>query len=163
MTDEETQTLQDELEVVREELGSLKAEKGAFVSELETKSNRITELETVVGEKDGEIAILKQTIVDDNQKFEALNEGLSQAVTAYKNQVVKTNPGVVEELITGNTIPEINQSLENAKALISKVRGGIEQEIASGRVPVGAPQRTSPDLSALSPREKIQYAIGGNR
>ncbi|MBA7542282.1 hypothetical protein ES705_34602 [subsurface metagenome] len=153
----------DELKVTGEELDSLKAEKAALVSELETRNTRITELETVVSEKDSEIATLKQTVVDDNQKLEAVNEDVSQAVAAYKTIVVKANPGVIEELITGNTITEIDQSLENARTLISKVRGGIEQEIASGRVPAGAPQRTSPDLSALSPREKIQYAIGGKR
>ena len=163
MTDEEIQTLRDELKVAGEKLDGLKAEKGTLVSELETKNTRITELETAFSEKDSEIATLKQTVVDANQKFEALNESLSQAVASYKTLVVKANPGVIEELITGNTITEINQSLENAKTLISKVRGGIEQEIASGRVPAGAPQRTPPDLSALSPREKIQYAIGGKK
>ena len=163
MTDEEIQALQDELKVAREELDSLKAEKGSLVSELETRNTRLTELEMAVSGKDSEITTLKQTVVDDNQKFEALNESLSQAVTDYKTVVVKANPGIIEELITGNTITEINQSLENAKTLISKVRGGIEQEIASGRVPAGAPQRTSLDLSALSPREKIQYAIGGKK
>ena len=163
MTDEEIQTLQDELKVAREELDSLKAEKGTLVTELETRNTHITELEMAVSEKDSEIAVLKQTAVDDNQKFETLNESLSQVVAAYKTLVVKANHGVIEELITGNTITEINQSLENAKTLITKVRGGIEQEIASGKVPAGAPQRTSPGLSALSPREKIQYAIGGKR
>lgn len=163
MTDEEIQALQDELKVAGEELDSLRAQKETLISELATKDTRVTELEMAVSEKDSEIAVLKQTVVDDNGKFEALNESLSQAVAAYKTLVVKANPGVIEELITGNTITEINQSLENAKSLISKVRGGIEQEIASGKVPAGAPQRTFPDLSALSPREKIQYAIGGKK
>jgi chromosome segregation ATPase len=163
MTDEEIQALQDELKAAKEELDSLKAEKDALINKLETKDTCLTELETAVSEKDSEIATIKQTVVDDNQKFEALNENLSQAVAAYKTLVVKANPGVIEELITGNTITEIDQSLENAKTLVSKVRGGIEQEIASVKVPAGAPQRTPPDLSALSPLEKIQYAIGGKK
>ena len=170
MTDEEIQALQDELKVAREELDSLKAEKGTVVNELETKNTRITELETAVSDKDSEIATLNQTVVDDNQKFEALNESLYQAVAAYKTVVVKANPGVIEELITGNTIDELNQSVEKAKTLIAQVRTSIEAESASGKVPAGAPARTPPDLSALSPREKIQYAIlqpkdatGGNK
>lgn len=163
MTDEEIQALQDELKVAGEELDSLKAEKEPLVGELETKNTRITELEMTVSDKDSEIATLKQTVVDDNQKFETLTENLFQAVAAYKTLVVKANPVVIEELITGNTITEVNQSLEDAKTLVSKVRGGIEQEIASSRVPAGAPQRTTSDLSALSPREKIQYAIGGKK
>jgi len=126
MTEEEIQALQDELKVAGEELDSLKAEKAALVSELETKNTRMAELEMAVSDKDSQIATLKQTVVDDNQKLEALNEDLSQAVAAYKTLVVKASPGVIEELITGSTITELNQSVENAKTLISKVRGGIE-------------------------------------
>jgi len=163
MTDEEIQVLQDELKAAKEELDGLKAEKETLVGGLETRNNRITELEMAVSEQDSEIVTLKQNVADDNQKFEALNENLSQAIAGYKTVVIKANPGIIEELITGNTITEINRSLENATTLISKVRGGIEQEIASGKVPAGAPERTPLDLSALSPREKIQYAIGGKK
>jgi len=38
----------------------------------------------------------------------------------------------------------------------------MEEEVSKARIPAGAPQRVPPDLSALSPREKIQYAIGGS-
>ena len=69
----------------------------------------------------------------------------------------------MEELISGDTIESINESLDKAKGLINRVRQGLETEISLGRVPAGAPERRPPDLSALSPREKIQYAIGGKR
>ena len=51
--------------------------------------------------------------------------------------------------------------VEKAKALVSRVKQGVEAEVSLAKVPAGAPERTLPDLSALSPREKIQYAIGG--
>jgi hypothetical protein len=70
---------------------------------------------------------------------------------------------VLEELITGDTIESINESLKKAKTLVSQVRQGLETEIAGAKIPAGAPPRTPPDLSALSPREKIQYAIGGKQ
>ena len=153
----------DELKAAKEKLDGLKVEKEALVGEMETRNNRVTELEMAVSEKDSQIATLEQTVADDNQKFKAFNESLSQAVAAYKTVVVKANPGVIEELITGNAITEINQSLENAKTILAKVRQGIEEGIAFGKVPAGAPPRTPPDLSSLSPREKIQYAIGGKQ
>ena len=98
-----------------------------------------------------------------DESLSQLNGSLSQAVSSYRALAVKSNPGILEELITGDTIEAINQSLENASNLISKVRQGLEEEASRTRVPTGAPQRTLPDLSALSPREKIQYAIGGKR
>lgn len=132
MTDEEIKALQDELETTK--------------GELETRIAAISELEQAIAARDSEITALKQSA--------------AEAIASYKALAVQANPGVIEELITGDTIEAINRSLASTKALIGKVREELEAEVASGKVPPGAPQRTSPDLSALSPREKIQYAIG---
>ena len=92
-----------------------------------------------------------------------LKHSLNEAVTSYKTMVVQANPDVPEEFISGDTIESIEGSLMKAKTLVGKVRQGLEAEIVSVKVPTGAPQRTLPDLSSLSPREKIQYAIGGKK
>jgi len=76
--------------------------------------------------------------------------------------VVQANPGVLAELITGDTVEEVNESLKNAQVLVDRVRQEMEAEASKTRIPAGAPQRAPLDLSALSPREKIQYAIGGS-
>ena len=103
---------------------------------------------------DNEMATLKQAMAESEEK-------LTEAVANYKDLVIQSNPEVPEELVTGDTIEAINESLEKAKTLVSRVRQGLETEIASAKVPAGAPIRTPPDLSALSPREKINYAVGG--
>ena len=128
--------------------------------ELVTLKARVTELEQAVAGKEAEIVSLRQTGQEMENKLTALNDSLSKAVTGYKAVVVGANPEVIEELITGDTIETINDSLSKAKDLVSKVRRGVESEISLAKMPAGAPERTSPDLSALSPREKIQYAIG---
>jgi hypothetical protein len=64
-------------------------------------------------------------------------------------------------MITGGTIEEINKTLQGARALMERVRREIEAEAARTRIPAGAPARTPPDMSALTAREKIQYALGG--
>ncbi len=94
------------------------------------------------------------------KRLTAANDSLSKAVAGYKAVVVRANPEVIEELITGDSIETINDSLSRAKELVGKVRRGVESEISLAKVPAGAPERTSPDLSSLSPREKIQYAMG---
>ncbi len=139
-----------------EELGQIKA--------------RVSELENLVAQKDEEltkatahITELEQAIAEKDEKLGSLNDSLSQAVSSYKALVVQANPDALSELITGDTIEAISQSLEKARSLIGKVRQGLEAEIVATRVPSGAPQRTSIDLSALSPREKIEYAIGGKK
>ena len=158
MADKE-QELIDELEAVRAELERLKREKEDLIRELESRNAAITEFEQVVASKDSEIVALKQATVESDKKLADISNALTQAVASYKALVVETNPEVPAELITGDTIDAVNESLENAKALIDRVRQGIEEEALKTKVPAGAPQRTPLDLSVLSPREKIQYAI----
>ena len=127
-----------------------------------TKANaRIIELEQTVANLDSEGVTLKQAAAESEEKLTTINHSLTEAIASYKALVAQFNPEVLEELITGDTIEAINASLEKAKTLVSRVRQGLEAEITAGKVPAGAPIRTPPDLSALSPREKINYAIGG--
>ncbi len=184
MTDEETQALQAEvaslseaIKTTKTELEGIKAEKEALTSELDLTSKElesfrnsfgakeatITELEQVIAAKDSDIVTLKQAASDSERSEEEAKQSLANAVSTYKTALSQANPAVPGELITGDTIEAIDQSLETAKTLVAQVRETIEAEIAAGKVPAGAPARTPPDLSALSPREKIQYAIGGKK
>jgi len=124
--------------------------------ELALKDSRISELEQAVADRDNQIAALTQSLAE-------LEGGLSQAVEAYRALVVKANPAVPEELISGDTIEEIDDSLASARVLVDRVRQELEVEIAAAKIPAGAPLRTPLDFSALSPKEKIQYAIGERR
>jgi len=162
MADEEKE-LTDEQEAAEGELERLKQEKEEFIHTLESKDAVIAELEQAVNSKDSEIAILKQSIADSEQRLVEINATLAQAIASYKGLVMQTNPEIPVELLAGDTIEVINESLQNARALVDKVRQGIEAEISKTRVPAGAPQRAPLDLSVLSPREKIQYAIGGKK
>ncbi len=140
------------------ELEGLIAQKN---QELASRDTRISELEQGTASLEGEIDTLKQAVTESNDNLGKLNESLKQAVTSYKVLVIQSNPDVPEELVTGDSFEAITDSLASAKKLIGKIRKGMEAEISLVRVPAGAPERTPPDLSALSPREKIQYAIGG--
>jgi len=139
------------------ELESLVAQKD---EELAKASARLIELEQAVAGKDSEMATLQQSKNELEERLTTISNALAEAVASYKTVVVQANPEVIDELINGDTIEAINESLIKAKDLVSKVRQGVEAEISSAKVPAGAPERTSPDLSALSPREKIQYAVG---
>jgi len=159
VTDEEVKALQDELESIKEELEKLEQEKATLTSELPSRDSRVSELEQAVASKDSDIITLKQTMAELEEKLGSVNKSLNQTVLSYKALAIRSNPGVLEELITGDTIKAIDESLEKAKTLIGRVREELETEMAAVKVPAGAPQRTPLDLSALSPREKIQYAI----
>ncbi len=134
---------------------------GEQTPEAETAAlkGRIVELEQAVAGKETEIASLVQAKQETETKLAVANDTLSKAVSSYKSLVVSSNPEVVEELISGDTVESIVDSLSRAKAFVTKVRLGVQNEISRAKVPAGAPERSSPDLSALSPHEKIQYGI----
>jgi len=132
--------------------------------------SRLAELEGLLAQKDEEltkanvrIGELEQAAADSEAKLTTTSDSLAEAVVGYRALVVESHPEVLEELITGDSVEAINESLREAQTLVSRVRQGLEAEITLARVPAGAPERTSPDLSALSPREKIQYALGGKQ
>jgi uncharacterized coiled-coil protein SlyX len=152
----------DEVETNGSEIDSLKLEKESLARELKSRDDAIAKLEQALTGKDSEVTAMKQALDDTTQKLKDMGEVLPKAVAAYKEIVAQANPGILAEMINGDTIEGINESLKNARALVERVRQEVGAEAARVRVPGGAPQRTPLDMSALSPREKIQYALGGS-
>ena len=106
---------------------------------------RITQLEQGISSRDSDLAAIK--------------ESLSGAVAKYRAAVLASAPEIPGELVKGESIAEIDASLEQARGIVSKVRQQLESEAEANKVPAGAPERTQQDLSALSPAEKIAYAL----
>lgn len=161
MADEEKE-MTDELEALQQERENLKREKELLNSELKDRETTIKELQETLTVRDAEISELKQTIGESEQKLAQINDLLSRAVASYRELAAALHPEIPPELITGDSVEAVDESIKSAQALVEKVKQGIEAETAKTRVPAGAPQRTPPDLSVLSPREKIEYAIGGS-
>ena len=161
MADEEKEVT-DELKALQEERENLKQEKELLNSELRNRETTIKELQETLTARDTEISELKQTIAESAQRLAQINELLSQAVASYRELTAALHPEIPPELIIGDSIEAVDESIKSAQSLVEKVKQGIEAETLKTRVPAGAPQRTPPDLSVLSPREKIEYAIGGS-
>ncbi|MBN1161706.1 MAG: hypothetical protein JXA17_07165 [Dehalococcoidales bacterium] len=141
------------------EIDSLKLENDTLRCELKAASDKITGLEKSLVEKDVEIASARQSLEESTARLEEMKTSLDGAAVAYKELAAQANPGPVAGMIEGVTIEEIKESVENARALVEKVKQAIGVENSLIRVPAGAPQRTAPDLSTLSPREKIKYGM----
>jgi predicted nuclease with TOPRIM domain len=130
---------------------------------LAEKNSRLSQLEQALAERDEQINTLKQSVAELETKLTELADSRSQELASYRALVISSNPDLPEELIAGESVEEIDKSLASARALIDRVRQRLETEIAGSRIPAGAPLRTPLDLSALSPQEKIQYAMGERR
>jgi chromosome segregation ATPase len=150
-----------EVENAVRESDGLKLENETLQHELKSRADAIAGLEKTLVDRDTEIATIKQVAEDFKQKLDEMSQTLPKAVAAYRELVTQANPGLVSEMIKGETIEAINESTKSAKALVERVKQEMGAENARVRVPAGAPQRALPDLSALSAREKIKYAMEG--
>ena len=125
------------------------------------RDSRISELEQAIASRDNQIAALKQSLAELEPRMTELEDSLAQAVSSYRALVIKSNPGVPEELIAGDSIEEIDDSLASAQVLIDRVRQELEAEIAAAKIPAGAPLRTP--ARPLSPIPKGEDSICNRR
>jgi len=97
------------------------------------------------------IAQLEQGVSSRDSELAAIKDSLSGAVAKYRAAVLAAAPEIPVELVKGESIAEIDASLEQARGIVSRVRQQLESEAEANKVPAGAPERTQQDLSALSP------------
>ena len=160
MTAEKEQLKEDEKEVAAD-ITVVEREKETLARELESSNAVINQLEQALAVRDDEIDGLKRSLSEMKIESDGLSDNLARTVAAYREITLQVNPGVPAEIITGNSIEEISESLNNARLLVDKVRQEIEVENTQTRIPAGAPSRSAQDIASLSPREKIQRALGG--
>lgn len=106
-----------------------------------------------------EIKRLNILITEKDTEIRGLKQQVDIAVDRYRSALIAGAPDLPEELVRGSTIEELDRSVESARKIVEKVASRIEARAPESRVPSGAPPRRPADLSALSPREKILYAI----
>lgn len=131
--------------------------------EAETLKARVEELEKTLSLRNAEVLALKENGRRAEKTTKNLEQSLTEAVGSYKTLVTTMHPAVPGELITGESIGAIDASLATAKALVLRVRQGIEAETNGMKIPAGAPERGTPDYSGLSTIEKIKLGLGGKR
>jgi len=86
-------------------------------------------------------------------------EAKDVAVAKYLGMAKALNPNIPEGILAGETIEEIDTSVEKGKAIVESVTKAMEAEAAAIKVPAGAPPRTEISLEGLTPREKIAAGI----
>ncbi len=137
---------------------------------------KVTELENFLSERDKEITELRKNLdqakaehegkaeeahksmEDWMHKANETNEAMGRLLTAYGASMMQARRDMREEMVTGSTLEELQESLNKAKVLVQKIREKAPQTTTT--VPAGAPVRMGPDFSAMSPREKIVHGLG---
>jgi len=134
----------------REEL----AEARRHAAEAEEQLSRVSdERQTAYGD-----------LAETREALSAAQAAVREAASKYRAAVLAGTPEIPEDLVPeGEDIAEIDRHVEAARRVVSRVREKMEEATAdrarSVRVPAGAPVRRAPDLSGLSPEEKIRAGL----
>ncbi len=159
MSDDELTVVQEELmaaqaEVERLELAS--ADREARAAHLE---GQLSELRQELGQSQSAVEARGQELDGAREQVETLRSQVRSSAQRYREAALLQSPELPGELVTGETVEEVDEAIERARATVSKVRGHLESQAQAGRVPIGAPARSGPDLSAMSAEEKIRFGL----
>ena len=115
-------------------------------------SGKLAELETALNEA-------RQSLAARTGDYDRLKAALDDTVSAYRKLAVSSSPLYSDDMISGSSVEEIDASIKKVNGLVKKMRSSLEAELKDLTIPAGAPERSAPDLSGLSPRDKIKYGI----
>jgi len=115
-------------------------------------TGKLAEMETALGEAN-------QSLNARSEDCDRLKAALDDAVNAYRKLAISSSPLYSDDMISGSSVEEIDASIKKVNGLVKKMRSTLEAELKDLTVPAGAPERSAPDLSGLSPRDKIKQGI----
>jgi chromosome segregation ATPase len=159
MSDDELTALQEELATTRAELARLQvtaADSQARASHLDAQVAQVRdELEASRSQAQAG----EQELASLRERSESLQTQVQGSAQRYRELALQQAPELPAELVAGDTVDEVEESLQRARETVARVRGHLEQQAQAGRVPVGAPPRSGPDMSALSAEDKIRLGL----
>jgi len=166
VTDEEITALQDELAEAQTEVDRLQtitADREARAAHLDETLAQLREeqsqLSASLREAQAQLAARDEELAALREQVEALQASLKAAASKYRDALLASKPEVPPDLVSGETVEEVDQQLEVGLRMIAQLRSHLESQAQAMRVPTGAPARRAPDLSALSPAEKIVHGL----
>jgi len=170
---EQAEVARNEANQAKAALEEAAAAKDSRIAELQAEGEALraerSNLEAALSEVKAEVLTLseaKQTTEAEVARNEAISaelaaasEAKNQAVAKYLSMAKALNPNIPEGIIGGESIAEIDASVEKGKAIVEAVKKAMESEASAARVPAGAPTRSGIPTEGMSPKEKIAYAI----
>lgn len=153
-----------EIEQLAQRAGSAEELVAELRTQLDERVQQAAEAERRAAGAGDELVSLRQQLVDGQNQQSSLLTGQSEALAAYRELVLRAEPELPPELITGGTLGDVNASIESARAMVAHVQAALTRSNAAAVVPAGAPLRVLvPDTSQMSAREKLSYGIALSR
>lgn len=112
---------------------------------------------------DAEQAAQAEELAATQRALDAERTRTRSAVARYRDAVLAAEPDLPPELVSGETLEELDASLDAARRAVAQIREriSVEEEPGgpSGGFPVGAPARTGPTTAGMTAAEKIAVGL----
>jgi len=159
VTEEEIAALEERLveaEAEVERLQTTAADREARAAHLE---NTLGQTRAELASRDEELTALRDGVAAARSEAEELRAGLRSAAEKYRQAVLASRAEVPPDLVSGESVEEVDRQLEAALRMVAQLRSHLESQAQAQRVPTGAPARRAPDTTTLTPTEKISYGL----
>jgi len=158
---EQEAALPDELVEVRRELEALQGQVADAEARAAHHRQQAALLQQQLEQARQEVARLQGELTQARDEAEALRQRLREAALRYREARLAARPELPPELVTGETLEEIEQQLQQAEGIVARLRERMEEQAQGESFPAGAPPRRGPDVSSLTPLEKIRRGLQG--
>lgn len=156
-----------------EEVVLLEEQVMALQADVENLQSRLADSEALAAGRDADIARLRSELSERDALIaghaadaearrviaEAAEEGRRDATVRYRELVLDHEPDLPADLVSGDTVQEIDAAVARARETVSQVRQRFEAAAQASRVPAGAPPRGGIDTSSMTPAEKIRLGL----
>jgi DNA repair exonuclease SbcCD ATPase subunit len=164
--DEEVVVLEEQLAAANADIERMQSRLADLEARASTRETELTDLRRKLEATRGEVGAREASLSAQASQLDELRSSLAEAraqsqeaAVRYREAVLAHESDLPAELVGGDTVSEIEASLERARRTVSQVRQHLEDRAQELRVPAGAPARGSPDVSALSAAEKIRLGL----
>jgi DNA repair exonuclease SbcCD ATPase subunit len=164
--DEEVVLLEEQLATAHADIERLQAEVADLAARDAQRAAESQALQAQLQTSRADAEAATSQLAAQAQETQRLQDAISQAesqsneaVQRYREAVLQREPHLPADLVTGETVAELDAAIERARQTVAQVRQHLEQQAQALRVPAGAPARGSPDASDLSAGEKIRLGL----
>jgi hypothetical protein len=148
--EDDAAALRDELAEARAEVGRLEA----FAADAEARAQRAADEIAALREASDEAAGLRE-------QLDGAAARERDVVARYRELVLRTEPDIPADMVAGETVEQVEAALAAAREVVGRVRSHLSER--GPRVPAGAPVRSAPDISGMTPEQKIRHGLAQRR
>jgi outer membrane murein-binding lipoprotein Lpp len=144
--------LQGRVSELEGSIAGREADATALRTQLTAVQDEASQAQMALTQRDGDLETLRQAL-------DAKVADARAAAHRYRHLLMVSEPELPAELVSGETVSEIDEAAVRARQTVAKVRQHLETQAQALRVPTGAPARGAPDTSAMTPAEKIRLGL----